>query len=120
MPLPTLSPSTAAEELFGDFFRAEAIDLVQLDVLAPPRAFEPIALQVLVSSRYLADGLVPPLELILAAPNGQHLVRELAQLPLAVLFTPTSGGTWRATLREVAHNRWWGSIDIDVIGEPAS
>lgn len=120
MALSPLSPSTAAEEIFGDTFRVEALDLIPLDAITPPRAFEPVALQVAVRSAYLADGLVPPLELIVAAPNGRHIVRELVGVPLAVLFTPDTGGVWRATVREVAHNRWWGSADVTVIGEPAS
>lgn len=120
MAVTSLSPSTAAEEIFGDTFRAEALDLVPLDAVAVPRAFDAVALEVSLRSAYLQDGLVPPLELIVAAPNGRHVVRELTAVPLAVLFTPDAGGTWRATLREVAHNRWWGTTDVLVTGEPAS
>ncbi len=120
MALNPLTPSTAAEELFPDLFRAEALDLIPLDVLTAPRVFEPVALQLALRSAFVDAGLVPPLELILAAPNGRHTVRELATVPLAVLFSPDAGGIWRATVREIAHNRWWGSTDISVVGEPAS
>ena len=120
MPPATLTPSTAAEEIFPDTFRAQAFALVPTDALTVPRAFEPIPLQIALMSAYVNDGLVPPLELIVAAPNGRHTLTELATVPLAVLVTPDAGGTWRVTLRELSHNRWWGSIDIAVTGDPAS
>lgn len=122
MPAPTRLPSNVAEELFPDTFGGEALDLVPLDATATAKAFEPYALTVALRARapYAAAGLIPPLELIIAAPSGRHERRELTEVPLAVVITPTEGGMHRVTLREVAHNRWWGGTSIDVDGGPAT
>lgn len=113
-------PSTPAEEIFPDRFRSQAFDLVLADALSPAQAFEQVALLPALRSAFVDDGLVAPLELIVAEPNGRHTIREISATPVAVLFVPTYGGTWRVTLREQAHMRWWGNVDVSVIGEPAS
>jgi hypothetical protein len=110
-------PSNPADEIFPDTFQAEAFDLVPFDALVVRRAFEPVVLSVAMRSAYVDDGLVPPLEMILAAPSGRHEARELSELPLAVVFTPDEGGVYRVTLREMAHNQWWGSTTVTVEGE---
>jgi hypothetical protein len=120
VPPPTQAPANAADELFPDNFRANALDLKPVDALGTPRAFEPVAYEVVLRSAYLDAGLVPPLELIVAAPNGVHEARELAELPLAVVYTPLGGGRHTLTLRELAHNQWWGQVFVDVEGERAS
>lgn len=121
-PVPTstnLLPPTAADEIFPDTFRAAAFDLIPLDATGVLRAFEPVVLSVAVRAAYLEAGLVPPLELIVAAPSGQHDVRELPDVPLAVIVTPTEGGPHRVTLREVAHNQWYGQATVTIEGDPA-
>lgn len=123
MPPPETLPATGAEELFPDSFAAEAIDIAPLDVTLRPRAFEayPFTVAVKTSPRsYVDAGLVPPLELILAGPSGQHVARELADVPIAVAVTPFEAGRHRVTVREIAHNRWWGGADFDADGERGS
>lgn len=120
MPYPTNTrPSSPSDELFPDSFSACAFDLIPLDVTTQPRAFEPVVLSVAMRTAYVEAGLVPPVELILAAPSGRHELRELAELPLAVIFYPDEGGRWRVTLRELAHNQWWGQADVVVAGGPS-
>ena len=119
MPAPATVPTNAADEMFGDSFRAEAIVLAPFDVDAKARAFEPYPLTVALSASYQGNGLAPPFELIVAAPSGRHEVTELSELPIAILLRAQEGGTHRVTLREVAHNRWWGSTTITVDGDPA-
>jgi len=120
MPAPSLQPATGAEEMFPDDFAAEAIDIAPLDVTQVPRAFEayPLTVAVRTSPKSVVDaGLVPPFELVLAGPSGQHTTRELAEVPIAVAVTPLEAGRHRVTVREIAHNRWWGGLDFTVEGE---
>jgi hypothetical protein len=123
MPAPVLLPATGAEEMFPDTFGAEALDIAPLDAEAVPRAFESYPLTVAIKASptsFAAVGLVPPFELILAAPSGAHVAQELAEVPIAVAVTPTEAGRHRVTVREIAHNRWWGGCDVDVAGERGS
>lgn len=114
-----VEPSNTASEMFGDDFGVEAIVLAPLDAGAKARAFEPFPLTVALASAYQAQGLAAPFELVFAAPSGRHERVELADLPLAIILRAQEGGTHRVTLREVAHNRWWGSTTIQVDGDPA-
>lgn len=119
MAAPALVPTNAADEMFPDSFGAEALTLAPFDTDAQARAFEPYPLTVELASLYQENGLSAPFELVVAAPSGRHDVVELAELPLAVMLRAQEGGTHRVTLREIGHNRWWGSTTIDVDGDPA-
>lgn len=112
-------PPNAIEEIFPDSFRAQAFDLTLTDPLAVPRLFEPVPLAVSLRTSYVDAGLVPPLALVIASPRGVHEARELDEVPLAVVFYPDSGGRWLITLREVAHNQWWGQAAVAVPGGPS-
>lgn len=114
-----LLPPTAAVEIFDDDFQAEALDLIPLDATEAPRAFEPVVFSIAVRSQYIDRGLVPPLELVIAAPSGRHERRMIADLPIAIVHHPDEAGEYRYTLREEAHNRWWGSTTITVKGQPS-
>lgn len=114
-----LAPPTAAAEIFDDDFRVEAFDLIPLDATTMPHAFEPIVLSIAVRSTYLERGLVAPLDFVIASPSGRHERREIAELPIALVHTPVEGGAHRYTLREQAHNGWWGAIALNVRGEPS-
>jgi hypothetical protein len=116
---PILAPSNPAAELFQDSFQAEALDLVPQNALERIRAFEPVTLAVQVRTAYINEGLVPPFDLIVVAPDGRHTRREIVDLPLAVIFTPDQGGEHTVTLREQVHNRWFGTTSVDVLGDPA-
>lgn len=117
MPQPLTLPSNTAAECFPDDFGTEQIDLVPIDIETLPYAFQPFPLTVTLRSAKLKIGLVPPLEMIVAAPSGKHTSRVLDDIPLVVAFVPGEGGPHFVTLREQVHNRWHGSITVDVIGE---
>lgn len=119
MPPPTLTPPNAADELFPDSFRAEAFDLIPVDALGTPRAFEPVAFSLALRTSYVDAGLVPPVELITVSPSGVHERRELADIPIAVVVYPDTGGDWMITLREISHNQWWGRASFTVAGDPS-
>lgn len=112
-------PSNTASEMFPDDFGAEVIVIAPLEADAKARAFEPFPLVVSLASAQVGNGLAPPFEVIFAAPSGTHERVELFEAPLAIMLRAQEGGTHRVTLREIAHNRWWGSTTIDVDGDPA-
>lgn len=112
-------PSSAVDEIWPDSFGAEAFVLAPLDATARARAFEPFPFTWTIAAAYQASGAVPPFEVIVAAPSGKHVVRELFEMPVAIVVSPEEGGEHRVTLREVAHNRWWGGVTFDVDGDPA-
>lgn len=114
-----LLPPTAAVEIFDDDFQAEVIDLVRLDATEIVQAFESVVFSLAIRSQYIDRGLVPPLELVIAAPSGRHERREIADIPIALVHHPDEAGEYRYTLREQAHNRWWGSTTITVKGQPS-
>ena len=86
-----------------------------------PRAFNPITLYV----NYDAcepEGLVPPLELTIIAPTRQNFQRAIfiRTQPETISFRPREGGMHVVRFGEVGHNRWFGYIEINVAGEPAT
>lgn len=121
MPAPATVPSNTAEELWPDTFGAEALDIEPLDITQRPRAFDPYPLTVTLRQTrpFITAGLIPPLELIVAAPSGEHKRTELVEIPIALVVIPSEGGVHRITVREIAHNRWYGTTEVDVDGEPS-
>lgn len=119
MPAPAPVASNTAEELWPDTFGAEALDIDPLDITARARAFEPYPLTVTLrqTKPFVTAGLVPPLELVVAAPSGRHERTELVEIPIALVVIFNEGGTHRITVREIAHNRWYGTTEVDVVGE---
>src|SRR5262245_19613553 len=106
------------DELCPDYVgeRRLALSLASLD--SPPRAFAAIELVVDYTAA-LPDGIVLPLELTIASPSPSNFVRRhfLRSRPSSLAFIPQEGGRHLVRLTEVAHNRWWGALTIDVAGE---
>lgn len=86
-----------------------------------PTAYAPVVVTV-DYTRCAPTGLVLPLELLIQAPSEGNVIRRYFRrtLPPTISFTPPEGGRWGVLLREVAHNRWKGTLSLDVIGEPAT
>lgn len=93
--------------------------------LAPsqtPRQFEIVRLDVDYSA-CLPAGIVLPLEFTVSSESGaalfqRKLFRRLA--PRQLSFVPREGGPHLIRLAEAHHNRWFGSLQIDVLGERVS
>lgn len=104
------------DELSPLYVGAERIALRPADADAVPRAFDPY----IVAVDYAAcdpEGVVLPLEVIVTSPSRtrRSLYRFLAPTELTVV--PDEGGRWIVTLREVAHNQWWGRFAFDAVGD---
>ena len=119
MPAPSTLPSNTPQELWPDTFAAEALDIYPLDYTQHPRAFDPFPLVVKLrqTKPFIVSGLIPPVEVVIAAPSGEHQRTELVEVPVALVIIFGGGGTYRITVREIAHNRWFGTTEITVEGE---
>lgn len=80
-----------------------------------PRAFKPIAVQIDYSGAGTA-GVELPLIMEVRGPSSSSYVRRefRYQRPVQLVFTPREGGQHCVMLREAFHNRWWGSLKVDV------
>lgn len=108
-------------EMFPDYIGAASIRLSPED-LSPPRAQSPFILTVSIepaATLALSVGLVLPLELTVTAPSAVNFYRHTFRrvIPSFVLFTPREGGEHLVVLRELRHNKWWGSLLLNVQGD---
>jgi len=84
-----------------------------------PRAHQLISVSVSYA-RADPDGLVLPLELVVVGPSGtatrqSRYFQRFA--PSALTFRPREGGETLVVLRELFHNRWFGSLVFEVEGD---
>lgn len=108
----------ALEELSPSYMREKRIDVTVAASTPIPRAFQAILLEVSYT-RTMPDGVMLPLVLEVQGPSAaSYQRREFAStLPSAIVVVPREGGRHLIVLREAAHNRWWGSVELDVEGE---
>ena len=106
------------EELAPRTIREKRLDLVLDSNITNPRAFSHI--QVNVSfARTMPDGVCMPLIFEVQGPSSVSYQRHVLRFkPSALLFVPREGGRHLVILREASHNRWWGSLEIQVAGAP--
>lgn len=65
-------------------------------------------------------GLQLPIEIIVTGPRGEPdftRVVHRRRVPRSFTFTAKSPGRHMIVVREAAHNRWFGSLSVDVIGD---
>jgi hypothetical protein len=105
------------DELSPAYVRDKRFDLA-VELGAKVAAGRPLLLTVSYK-RALPEGVMLPLVLEVQGPSAQSYVRReyTKAAPSAIIFTPQEGGPFVVTLREVAHNRWWGSLNLTVEGE---
>lgn len=95
--------------------------LTLADSAAPRRPQEPIELLVDYARADALGGVVLPLECIISGPSG-HLERRIFTVaaPVSLMLTPTESGTYVVLLREMAHNKWVGTLRVVVDGKKTS
>ena len=106
--------------------QSERISITKTEPLSV-RAFDDVALAVDYSrcfesytdaeNEYPGGGVVLPLELRITGPNGTRTRIFSLFAPNELFFRPDEGGTWVVTLRETAHNLYWGTITVEVAGD---
>lgn len=106
------------EEISPRYIREKRLDLTLDQSVTAPSAFNPILVNVSYA-RTLPDGVMLPLVLEVQGPSPQSYQRReyTTVRPDGIIFTPREGGVHLVVLREVAHNRFWGRLRIDVAGE---
>lgn len=61
--------------------------------------------------------VAPPLIFEAQGPSRASYVRRVFHAPPStILWTPAEGGAHQLTLREAAHNYWFGSLRLQVAG----
>lgn len=107
----------AAEELSPNYVRERRIELA-LAPLETPMALRPLLVTVSYA-RTLPEGVVLPLIFEVQGPSPQSYQRRefLRTAPRSIIFTPREGGEHLVSLREAYHNKWWGSLTVQVAGE---
>src|SRR5262245_56424538 len=83
-----------------------------------PRANRPILLSVSYA-KTAPDGIALPLIMQVQGPSAASYQERIYNRvrPASLIVTPREGGRHLIVLREAAHNRWWGSITLEVAGE---
>ena len=62
-------------------------------------------------------GVEWPLKLTVSGPSASSYRTKLIRRPTTgIVVTPSEGGPHLVTVSELAHDRWWGSIKLDVQG----
>lgn len=109
--------STSLDEICPSYIGEDRL-VLQLQVIGAVRAFEQTAISVDYSAT-APEGVVLPLELIIQGPSPQSYVRRVftRSRPNTLIFTPREGGSHLVTLREFAHNKWWGRLVVSVEGQ---
>lgn len=101
-----------------------AQDLLVLSLVPgqTPRQFEAVLIDVDYSKADPA-GVVLPLELTISSESGaatfQRSIFSRVR-PTQLSIVPREGGSHLVRLAEAHHNRWFGALEIDVIGELAT
>lgn len=109
---------STVDDIAPSYLREERIDLTLAVGQPEPRAFFAILCDV-GTLRTKPAGLVLPLILEVQGPSAASYERTEYHhaVPGQIVFVPREGGRHLVTLREAAHNRWFGSLRVDVAGE---
>lgn len=110
--------SKTLDELVPDYLQQPLIKLTPSDPLSQPQARRPTTVLV-DASACLPAGLMLPIEILVTGPSPKSFLRKLDErfIRQSFTFTPREGGRFTVVVREVAHNLWWGSLDLDVAGD---
>ncbi|MHB9005065.1 MAG: hypothetical protein ACYC6C_13595 [Coriobacteriia bacterium] len=106
------------DELSPRYIREQRIGLTLDASVTAPAAFQSILVNVSYA-RTLPEHVVLPLILEVFGPSAQSYQRKEfgRSAPASFVFRPCEGGVHKVILREAAHNRWWGSLRVEVAGE---
>ena len=87
-------------------------------VVAPIRALSSVDITV-DYARAKPVGVMLPLVMTITAPSPSGFVRVVFRYmrPTAISFRPKEAGTHLVRLYEPAHNKWFGALTVDVVGD---
>lgn len=109
------------EEISPETIGEDRIDLQLDDGNLQPRAGQTIVVNI-DYSRCAPDGIRLPLELVVQTPSVTGIVQRFftRTRPTSISFRAREGGAYLVMVREVAHNRWFGRLGVQVAGESAT
>jgi hypothetical protein len=107
------------DEISPSYIREPRIDVTLSPDTPKPQAFVPV-LMLVSFERCKPEGVMLPLIFEVQGPSpSSYQRREFVHSPPdSLVFKPIEGGVHTVTLREVAHNRWFGSLRVTVEGDP--
>jgi len=107
------------EDVCPSYVGARLIDLQLVKALETPLARLPVLIRIATLEEASTIGLMLPLELRVTAPSPSGFIRHVFTriVPTQFAITPREGGNHLVSLRELAHNRWCGSLVIAVRGD---
>lgn len=107
------------DEICPGYVGTELITLTLAEPEVVPQAFQFVLVNVDYSAADEVGGIVLPLELMVTAPALTNFDRTYFDLlqPSQIAFQPVEGGRHLVTLREVAHNRVYGNLLVEVAGD---
>ena len=106
------------DELSPSYIRENRIDVTLNTEARAPQALSPVLIDVKYD-RCKPEGVMLPLIFEVQGSSLASYKRVIFAhaAPDSLAFTPIEGGVHTVTLREVAHNRWHGSLRFVVEGE---
>ncbi len=118
--------TTRIDEISPLFIKTKRLVLKLNDPLTPVRAFNTVVIDVDYSAADEIGGIQMPIELMVGGPSDTSFVREVfgdepggisqRDPPTSVAFTPKEGGSFLVMIREVGHNKLFGTLRVDVQG----
>jgi hypothetical protein len=108
---------TSMDELSPGYIGEDRI-VLSLQFGSKTAAFSPLTLLVNYDD-CAPDGVVLPLEMIVRGPGESSYQRRVytRTRPPSIVIKPREGGIHCIVLREVAHNRWWGKLNVTIQGQ---
>lgn len=106
------------DELCPDYVGEKRITLNLDDALATNRARTAVLVDV-DYSECDPEGVVLPLVLTISTERATTFERRVfrRKAPTQISFMPREGGLYTVRLAEFAHNRWFGSLVVTVLGD---
>jgi len=110
--------TSLVDEISPSYVGAELIGLSTAEPSVTSRSFNAVLLDVDYSDTDEIGGVVLPIEMTVTPPSPSGFQRQIFRLltPSQIAFTPQEGGPHLVLLREVGHNRVYGTIQLAVLG----
>lgn len=109
------------DEISPPFAGGRRITLTVSPTTGELRANRAIQIDIDYSDADSDGGVMLPMELIVRPPTERSgFVRKVFRrvFPKAVTIFPLSEGTHLVTMREISHNRFFGSLFLEIEGDP--
>lgn len=107
------------DEICPAYVGEDRLTLALSEDTLTPRAFAAVDVTIDYSRADTDGGTVLPIEVTVTAPSASGFVKHTYRSTRPTLFTfkPREGGKHLVRVREVAHNRWFGVLAVDVAGD---